>query len=57
MEAEKKTRLEGRAWKVGSAEAFLQLTPEEAALVELRLRLADVDRCKGSSTLRRGETG
>jgi len=40
MEPEKK-HLQGKGWKVGSADEFLQLTPEEATLVELRLKLAD----------------
>jgi len=42
MKPEKKRRLEQKGWKVGSAEEFLGLTPEEAAMVELRLRLATV---------------
>lgn len=41
MKPGKKQRLERKGWKVGSAEEFLELTPEEAAMVELRLRLAD----------------
>jgi predicted XRE-type DNA-binding protein len=44
MKAAKKKRLERRGWKVGSAAEFLNLTPEEAALVELRLKLADAVR-------------
>jgi len=41
MDPEKKKRLERKGWKVGSVEEFLELTPQEAALVELRLKLAD----------------
>lgn len=41
MKAEKKQRLERKGWRVGSAEEFLGLTSEEAAMVELRLKLAD----------------
>ena len=41
MKPEKKKHLQGKGWKVGSADEFLQLTPEEATLVELRLKLAD----------------
>lgn len=41
MKPEKKRRLEDRGWRVASAEDFLELTPEEAAMVELRLKLAD----------------
>lgn len=44
MKAAKKKRLESRGWKVGTAAEFLNLTPEEAALVELRLRLAEAVR-------------
>jgi predicted XRE-type DNA-binding protein len=39
--AMKKTRLEAKGWKVGSAEEFLGLTPDEAAYVEIRLKLSD----------------
>jgi predicted XRE-type DNA-binding protein len=41
MRAEKRRRLEANGWRVGTAEEFLGLTPEEAALVEIRLKLAD----------------
>lgn len=41
MRREKKMHLQAQGWKVGSADEFLQLTPEEATLVELRLKLAD----------------
>lgn len=44
MDREKKARLEAQGWKVGSAEEFLGLTPEEAAYVELRLKLSDAVR-------------
>lgn len=44
MKADKKKRLEASGWRVGSADEFLDLTPEEAALVELRLKLADAVR-------------
>lgn len=44
MDPEKKKRLETKGWKVGSAEEFLELTPQEAALIELRLKLADAVR-------------
>lgn len=44
MKSQKKQRLERRGWRVGSAEEFLALTPQEAALVELRLKLADAVR-------------
>lgn len=41
MKPTKKRSLERRGWKVGSAEEFLELTPDEAAMVELRIKLAD----------------
>ncbi len=44
MKVAKKKRLERKGWKVGTVAEFLNLTPEEAALVELRLRLADAVR-------------
>ena len=44
MNEEKKSRLEANGWKVGSTEEFLGLTPEEAAYVDLRLRLSDAVR-------------
>jgi predicted XRE-type DNA-binding protein len=44
MDKEKKARLEAHGWKVGSAEDFLGLSPEEAAYIELRLKLGDAVR-------------
>ena len=41
MKPEKKRRLEEKGWRVGAAEDFLELTPDEAAMVEVRLKLAD----------------
>ena len=41
MRKSKKERLEKKGWKVGSVQEFLGLSDEEAAYVELRLRLAD----------------
>ena len=40
MDPKKKERLEAKGWEVGPAEDFLELTPQEADLVELRLKLA-----------------
>jgi hypothetical protein len=40
MDQNKKDRLEGAGWRVGTAEDFLELTPQEAAFVELKLALA-----------------
>ncbi|TSA00234.1 MAG: XRE family transcriptional regulator [Deltaproteobacteria bacterium] len=36
MEKAKKERLQKKGWKVGSADEFLGLTPEEAAYIELK---------------------
>jgi len=41
MEAAKRKRLEAAGWSVGSATDFLKLSPEEAAFVELKLRLSE----------------
>lgn len=37
----RRKRLEAKGWKVGSAREFLELTDQEEAYVELRLKLAD----------------
>ena len=41
MRAEKRRRLESRGWKVGSPKELLGLSDEEAAYIELRLKLAE----------------
>jgi ribosome-binding protein aMBF1 (putative translation factor) len=41
MRRGKKERLETKGWRFGTAQEFLRLSDEEAAYVELRLRLAD----------------
>lgn len=40
MDKAKRKRLEARGWKIGSVSDFLGLTPEEAALIEMKLALA-----------------
>ena len=40
MDVKKRKRLEAAGWTVGDAAAFLKMTPEEAALVEMRLALS-----------------
>jgi DNA-binding XRE family transcriptional regulator len=40
MRSGKKKALESRGWKVGTAEEFLELSPEEAAYIEMKLALA-----------------
>jgi len=41
MRESKRKRLEAKGWRVSNAADFLSLSPEEAAFVELKLRLAD----------------
>jgi DNA-binding XRE family transcriptional regulator len=41
MNESKKKRLVDKGWKIGSVEEFLQLSADEAAYVELRLKLSD----------------
>jgi hypothetical protein len=41
MRKEKRERLEAKGWKVGSVEEFLELSPEEAAYIEMKLRLSE----------------
>jgi DNA-binding XRE family transcriptional regulator len=40
MDRVKKKRLEAAGWRVGSTADFLELTPEEVQLVEMRLALS-----------------
>ena len=46
MNKTKRTRLEARGWRVGSAKDFLGLSAEEAALVETRLALSQALRSR-----------
>lgn len=41
MDGTKRQVLEERGWKVGSVEELLELTPEEASYIELKLALGD----------------
>ena len=41
MRKNKRDALEKQGWKIGSAEDFLGLTPEEAVYVEMKLRLSE----------------
>jgi hypothetical protein len=36
----KRKRLETKGWKIGTVKEFMELTPEEAALVEIKLALS-----------------
>jgi len=40
MKKAKRERLEASGWKVGTVAEFLELTPEESALIEIKLALA-----------------
>ena len=40
MKNSKRARLEAHGWRVGSAAEFLELTPEEAAFIEMKLALS-----------------
>jgi len=40
MTTEKRRKLEKKGWRVGSVADFLELSPEENAYVELKVRLA-----------------
>ena len=41
MRVSKKRKLEAKGWRVGDADDFLDLSPEESAYIELKLKLAD----------------
>lgn len=51
MKASKRKRLEAKGWRLTSAEEFLGLTREEAALVEMKLALADAVRAQPEKSL------
>lgn len=40
MRANRRAKLEAQGWKVGSADEFLELTPEESAYIEMKLALS-----------------
>ena len=40
MDRSKRERLESKGWKVGTVSDFLELTPEETMLVEIKLALS-----------------
>ncbi len=40
MDEAKRKRLEEKGWKVGTVADFLELTPEETALIEIKLALS-----------------
>jgi hypothetical protein len=42
MDAAKKKRLKEAGWNTGSVADFLELTPEESVLIEIKLRLTEL---------------
>ena|SRR5919109_5610158 len=46
MDKGKRKRLEARGWRIGTAGDFLGLNPEEAALVEMKVRLSQALRAR-----------
>jgi DNA-binding XRE family transcriptional regulator len=50
MDEAKKQRLEAKGWKVGSVDDFLSLSPEESALIEIRVALASLLKQKRKQT-------
>ena len=48
MRKAKKEPLEKKGWRIGTVEEFLELTPEEAAYIELKLRLSENVRLRRS---------
>lgn len=41
MKQSKREKLEAKGWKLGSAAEFLELTPEDEAIIELKLALGN----------------
>ena len=53
MDSKKKKKLEAKGWAIGDASDFLDLSPEEAQFIELKLALKDslkAERLKQSIT-------
>lgn len=40
MDQAKRERLEAKGWKVGTGSEFLELTPKETTLIEIKLTLS-----------------
>ena len=49
MRASKRRKLESRGWRVGNAKEFLNLSDEESAYIDLRMKLAQGLRARRSS--------
>jgi hypothetical protein len=50
MDAAKKKRLKEAGWITGSVAEFLELSPEESALIEIKLRLSELVKKGGLAT-------
>lgn len=55
MDAAKRARLEAHGWKVGTVAEFLALTPQEAALIEMKLALSDSLRARREQQMSQAE--
>jgi DNA-binding XRE family transcriptional regulator len=55
MDAAKHARLEAHGWKVGTVAEFLDLTPEESALIEMKLALSDSLRARREQLMSQAE--
>lgn len=56
MDSEKKKRLEAQGWKFGDYGDFLGMTPEEKAVVEMRLAAKrELERLRAESTVSQAE--
>ncbi len=55
MNQAKRKQLEAKGWKVGTVAEFLELTPEESALVEIKLALSKKLRQRRESLMTQSE--
>jgi len=56
MRQRKKSKLESAGWRLGSAQAFLDLSAEEMAFLEMKLALSDkLKKCRQQSQMTQAE--
>lgn len=55
MDKAKREKLEANGWKAGTVEDFLELTPEEAALIEIKLALSRILRQRRQERMTQAE--
>lgn len=55
MDPAKQQRLEAKGWKVGTVADFLELTPEESLLVEIKLTLSQYLRERRQAVMTQAE--